>query len=160
MKKLIAAIVFFVLICTAVSGQDYKTGIGIRLGSSNGITLKHFIAPNIAMEGLFTVRYGGYNITGLYEIHAEPFSISNLYFYYGFGGHLGSWHTYHSKPWWDDSEYHSVIGIDGIAGFEYNFGNIPLNLSLDLKPAINIIGYPTFWLDEFSLSIRYVWGNR
>jgi hypothetical protein len=160
MKKLLFVTAFLVMICFAVSGQDYKTGIGYRGGFSNGLTLKHFITSDIALEGLLTARFGGYNITGLYEIHKEPFNISNFYFYYGFGGHLGSWQTVSGKNWWNDEVNHSVIGIDGIAGIEYNFSQIPFSISLDYKPGLNIIGYPKFWSDEFSLSFRYIWGNR
>lgn len=160
MKKLIVTTAFFLLICIAVSGQEYKTGVGYRGGPSNGLTVKHFIAGHIALEGLLTARFRGYNFTGLYEIHTEPFNVNNLYFYYGLGGHIGSWQTPHGRIWWDDTEYHSVIGIDGIVGIEYNFMNIPFNVSLDYKPGFNIIGYPKFWSDEFSLSIRYVWGLR
>jgi hypothetical protein len=160
MKKLILTTTFFIMLAITVSGQDYKGGFGYRGGLSNGLTLKYFILPDIALEGLLTARYDGYNITGLYEIHKEPFKVSNLYFYYGFGGHFGSWQTASGKHWWDDNLNHTVIGADGIAGLEYNFDAIPLNISLDYKPGLNIIGYPKFWSDEFSLSIRYIWGNR
>jgi hypothetical protein len=160
MRKLIVTTTFFIVLTMAGSAQDYQGAFGYRGGPSNGLTLKYFIQPDIALEGLLTARFGGYNITGLYEIHKEPFSVSNLYFYYGFGGHIGSWQTVSGKHWWDDGINHTVIGADGIAGIEYNFDRIPLNLSLDYKPGLNIIGYPKFWSDEFSISVRYYWGNR
>jgi hypothetical protein len=96
----------------------------------------------------------------LYEIHTEPFNVNNLCFFYGFGGHLGSWQTVGGKSWWDDTENHSVIGIDGIIGLEYSFLKVPFSISLDWKPGFNIIGYPKFWSDELSFSIRYTWGSR
>jgi hypothetical protein len=160
MKRLFFALTFSMIFIVAVSGQDYKTGIGFRGGFSNGLTIKHFLTSDVALEGLLTSRYSGYNITGLYEIHTEPFSVTGLYFYYGFGGNLGSWRSGPNRDWWNDRENHSVIGIDGIVGLEYNFGSIPFNISLDYKPGFNIIGYPKFWGDEFSFSIRYVWGYR
>jgi hypothetical protein len=160
MKKFFFALAFFAVFAIATSGQEYQTALGYRGGLSNGLTVKHFLTSDVALEGLLTARFGGYNITGLYEIHTQPFSISGLYFYYGFGGHLGSWQNGPDKVWWNDERHHSVIGIDGIVGLEYYFGTIPFNISLDYKPGFNLIGYPTFWGDEFSLSIRYVWGNR
>jgi len=160
MKKIIILFSFFTVFALAVSGQEYRTGIGARVLFSNGLTIKYFISSGTAVEGLLTARYHGYNFTGLYEIYTEPFSVSNLYFYYGFGGHIGSWHSPAGKNWWDDGANHSVIGIDGIAGIEYNFGNVPFSISLDYKPGINIIGYPKLWVDELALSVRYVWGNR
>ena len=50
----------------------------------------------------------------------------------------------------------SVIGIDGILGMEYNIQEIPFNISLDWKPAFNLIGYTGFWGDEIALSIRFI----
>jgi hypothetical protein len=160
MKKFFVTTALFLLIGIVVSAQDYRGGFGFRGGPSNGLTLKYFILPDVALEGLLTARYNGYNITALYEIHKQPFSVSNLYFYYGFGGHFGSWQTVSGKHWWDDNVSHTVIGADAIAGIEYNFAAIPMNISLDIKPGLNIIGYPKIWIDEFSLSVRYIWGNR
>ena len=160
MRKSIVILTCLVVFTLATAAQEYKTGFGFRGGLSNGLTIKHFIGSDIAVEGLMTARYKGWNITGLYEIHTEPFNVNNLYFYYGLGGHIGSWQTMKGKPWWDDTEMHSVIGIDGIIGLEYNFLNVPFSVSLDWKPGLNIIGYPKFWGDELSLSVRYVWGSR
>jgi hypothetical protein len=160
MKKLIIITTFLLLISMTGHGQEYRSGFGFRGGLSNGVTFKHFITPYGAIEGLLTARYHGFNVTGLYEIHTEPFNIYNLYFYYGFGGHIGSWQNIYGKHWWDDNVNHSIIGIDGIVGLEYNFRDIPFCISLDYKPGFNIIGYPKFWSDEFSLSLRYVWGMR
>jgi len=36
-------------------------------------------------------RWGGYNLTGLYEIHTNAFDEPQLNFYYGAGGHIGAW---------------------------------------------------------------------
>jgi hypothetical protein len=160
MKKLFICLTIAALIATAASAQEYKTGLGYRGGFSNGLTVKHFLTTDVAMEGLLTARYRGFNLTGLYEIHTQPFGIEHMYFYYGFGGHLGSWQNPPDRDWWNDGTNHSIIGIDGIIGVEYDLVSIPFNISLDYKPGINIIGYPKIWGDEFSISIRYLWGNR
>jgi hypothetical protein len=49
-----------------------------------------------------------------------------------------------------------VIGIDGIIGLEYVFRDIPINIGLDWKPALNIIGNTSFWPDKGAVSIRYI----
>jgi hypothetical protein len=137
-----------------VSAQDYKNAIGVRGGYSNGITFKHFISDKAALEFLLASRWRGYNFTVLYEVHkniGEP----GLNFYYGAGGHIGRWRGYKNHPWFHDDDLHyTVIGVDGIIGLEYNFKEIPLNLSIDYKPAFNLVGYQGFWYDEAALSVR------
>ena len=46
--------------------QDYNTGIGLRGGLSNGLTIKHFISSNTALEGIISTRWRGLELTGLY----------------------------------------------------------------------------------------------
>jgi hypothetical protein len=148
---------FFVLcIITITTAQDYTTGIGFRGGLSNGLTVKHFISSNTAIEGILSTRWQGFEITGLYEIHNEAFNTDQLKWYYGFGGHIGFWDG-NNASWADNKDKsYTVIGIDGILGLEYSFKEVPINLSLDWKPTFNLIGYSGFWGDGGALSIRYI----
>ncbi len=155
MRKLIIAAALFISTAFTLSAQDYNTGIGVRGGLSNGLTVKHFITSNTAIEGLLSTRWQGFHITGLYEIHARAFGTPRLNWYYGFGGHIGFWDGYRNHPWFKHGTY-TVIGIDGIIGIEYNIEPIPFNISLDWKPGINLIGYTGFWGDELALSVRFI----
>ena len=152
MKK-IAIIISFVLFAAGAQAQDYNTGIGLRGGLSNGLTIKHFIKSNTAVEGILTSRWGGFNITGLYELHQQAFGEPRLNFYYGIGGHIGSWDDDKVDPTITGTQ--TVIGIDGILGLEYSFAEVPFNISLDWKPAFNLVGYNNFLGDELALSIRF-----
>jgi len=154
MKKLLILVSLFCL-ATLSQAQNYNTGIGIRGGSANGLSIKHFIGENTAVEGILSSRWQGLNITGLYEIHNQAFQEPGLNWYYGFGGHIGFWDGNHSH-WGDDDTDYTVIGIDGILGLEYNFSEIPINVSIDWKPTLNIVGYSGFWGDGVGLSVRYV----
>lgn len=131
MKKTILTFILSITIIVFAQAQDYGTGIGFRGGLSNGLTVKHFISGNTALEGLLSTRWQGFNITGLYEIHARAFDTPRLNWYYGFGGHIGFWDGYPNHPWFNDAGSYSVIGIDGIVGIEYNIEAIPFNISLD-----------------------------
>jgi len=153
MRKLTLAFTLFFAIAMAANAQDYNTGIGVRGGLFNGLTVKHFIASNTALEGIIWTRWGGFNITGLYEIHANAFDTPRLNWYYGFGGHIGFLDD--ESPWFKEGS-HTVIGIDGIIGIEYNIEPIPFNISLDWKPGLNLIGSTKSWVDEVALSIRYI----
>lgn len=157
MKKLLIALFFVIAIGVTSNSQEYKTGIGIRGGLSNGLTVKHFISSDAALEGLLTTRWNGFLVTGLYEKHAQAFGATGLYWYYGFGAHIGSWNHNYRKDRYDN---YSVIGIDGILGIEYNITEIPFNISIDYKPGINVLGRPIGMSDEVALSIRYVFGYR
>jgi hypothetical protein len=157
MKKTIISMTFFLLVAFSVNAQDYRTGIGVRGGLSNGLTVKHFISDVSALEGLLTTRWNGFLFTGLYEVHAPAFGVRGLYWYYGGGAHIGAW-NHHYKANREDN--YSVIGIDGILGMEFNITEIPFNISVDYKPGINVLGKPIGMSDEVALSVRYVFGNR
>jgi hypothetical protein len=161
-RALVSVALFFcmVLIHGSVTAQGYNNAIGLRLGTSSGITFKHTLGDDAMLELLLTSRWHGWNFTGLYEKHAPAFDAEGLYWYYGAGAHIGFYNNDHndSNPWFDDDDDddHVVIGIDGIIGLEYQIGEIPFNVGLDWKPAFNIIGYTGLWADEVAISFRYV----
>ncbi len=155
MKKLILSFTFLFFLSGVTLAQNYTTGIGLRGGFSNGLTVKHFVSANNALEGILSTRWGGFNVTGLYEIHNYPFAVQGLSWYYGFGAHIGFWDG-NDVGWADDDGAYTVIGADGVIGLEYNFVEVPINLSLDWKPSLNLIGHSGFWGDGGALSIRYI----
>src|SRR5687768_15832460 len=139
-------IVFIFLAGSPVSAQDYRFGIGIRLSNAtptlnNSITGKYFITEKSAVEGIvsFGSRFG---IGGLLEIY-KPFSVEGLSWFYGGGAYVGfeAGDTY--------------LGPTGIIGMDYKFTNIPLNISIDWKPELDIIPDINFVPDAFALSVRF-----
>jgi hypothetical protein len=155
MKKIILTLTLVIFISVYVSAQDYNTGVGLRLGFSNGLTVKHFLSQRSAVEGLLATRWRGFDITGLYEVHNQAFDVERLNWYFGGGGHVGFWNGDNTN-WGDRGTNYTIVGIDGILGIEYNFREVPINLSLDWKPAFNLTGYTGFWGDGGALSIRYI----
>lgn len=137
--------------------QTYATGVGLRAGVSNGLTVKHFIQSDVALEGIIHSRWRGLILTGLYEVHENIREVRGLRWFYGGGAHLGSWNSGNIPPPWADSNYRgsTIVGIDGIIGLDFKFEDAPINLSLDYKPAFNIINGGGFWGDELALSIRF-----
>lgn len=157
MKKVLITLSFVFVMTLVSNSQDYRTGLGLRLGPSTGITVKHFISDVSALEGILISRWNGFLFTGLYEYHAPAFGITGLYWYYGGGAHIGAWNRDYKE---NRADSYSVIGINGILGIEYNITEIPFNLSIDYKPGISMLGRPTFLSDEVALSVRYVFGYR
>lgn len=139
------------------TAQTYATGIGLRAGVSNGLTVKHFIQSDVALEGIFHTRWGGVVLTGLYEVHKNIREVRGLRWFYGGGAHVGSWNRGGKNPPWADPDYSgsTIAGFDGIIGLDFKFEDAPINLSLDYKPAFNIINGGGFWGDELALSIRF-----
>lgn len=145
---------------------DYKTAVGVRLGAANGVTVKHFVRPKNAIEGILTARWRTLGLTGLYTVNGNAFGTRELNWYIGGGAHAYIWNNgprgwgwgryKNAPPWWDSGrENQAVVGLDGVLGLEYTIPSAPINFALDWKPAINLVNYPGFWADEFGFSVRY-----
>jgi len=155
MKKLIFVLLIALFLGLKSNAQDYNTGIGLRGGWASGLTIKHFMHGNKAVEGIFDSRWHGFSVTGLYEVHHQAFDVNRLNFYYGIGAHIGFWDGRYYWDYHNDKNY-TVIGIDGILGLEYNFEEIPFNIGIDWKPAFNLTDSSGFWGDGGAISIRYI----
>ncbi|WP_044173900.1 hypothetical protein [Flectobacillus major] len=154
-KLLFSAILFVGLFSFVHQSQAqlYKSALGLRLGAANGITYKTFVSNNAAFEAIGTFRYKGFGLTGLYEVHGRAFDSRDFNWFIGGGGHVYFWGDNH--PGFINNDNRTVAGLDGILGLEGKVRTIPLAISLDWKPTINIINYSSFWGDEFALSFRY-----
>ena len=156
MRKFILTSIIALAFISISSAQDYKTGIGLRAGYPAGLTVKHFISNKAALEGILATQWRGFVVTGLFEAHKRLADVDNLNWFYGFGAHIGFWNGNYHSYWMEPGASYTVVGIDGILGLEYSFKDIPINLSLDWKPAFNLTGYTGFWGDGGALSIRYI----
>jgi hypothetical protein len=156
MKRTIIIVLFLLITSQFISAQDYKTSLGLRAGYPYwGLTIKHFLSENHAIEGIMASNYGGLVITGLYENEHWTGQYPALNWYWGFGAHVGFWDAGANK--YVESTYTgSVIGIDGVLGLEYTFDEIPLNLAFDIQPTVNLIGSPGWGGIWGGISIRYV----
>ena len=160
---------------TSTGDQSYRTGLGLRLGYESGLTIKHFVNANGAIEGILSRGwgYGGFRITGLYEFQKAFANGKGLQWYAGIGAHIGfyngnyygyKYYGYYGEGYYDKNgnwhptgyrDHYTTVGIDGILGLEYVFADVPLSLSLDIKPYFDIIGRGDRFGDG-ALSIRYV----
>jgi len=145
--RLLTIVIIIVLTANNnTTAQVYKTGIGLRLGGSNGLTIKHFMTGSNAIEGIFSIHYSGFEIVGLYEIHNElkipDANIKDLSWYYGGGAHVGANAT------------HTRAGIDAVIGVEYPFKEVPLTLGFDIKPYLDILNNTGRFFDT-AFSVRY-----
>ncbi len=135
------------------TGSDYQTAIGVKV-YPGAISVKHFIKPSVALEGLGYISSDGFRLTGLYELHNNLGDIEGLKWYVGFGGHLGIWSD-NWKTKYPTREAGMAVGIDGIIGVDYKIKGAPLNLSFDWQPSFNLIGYNYFEGGWGGIGVRY-----
>ena len=128
------------------SAQDYRVAIGVRLSNatptlSNSITVKYNMNQKSAIEGLlsFGSRFG---IGALYEVNNLT-TVQGLNWFFGGGAYIGF------------EKGDTYLGPTGIIGLDYKFPNIPLNLSLDWKPELDLIPAINFVPDAFGFSARF-----
>lgn len=143
MKKLIVLCAMVVASMGTAKAQDYNLGVGWRLGgATGGLSVKHKFSAATGVEGLFSAYWrDGFNITGLYERYV-PVIGRGWNLYYGGGAHIGQWKD------------KFALGIDGIAGLEYHFPHTPIALSVDWKPALNLVERSEFIGSDFALAVR------
>ena len=153
MKKVLFIAILLVIMLVVAKGQDYRTSIGIRAGVPYGLTIKHFMSEEHAFEGILASRWGGFAITGLWEKEYWTGEYPGLNWFWGLGAHVGFWDN---TPYYNSINTNATVGVDAILGLEYTFDEIPLNLSLDLLPSVNLIGYSGWNGINGALSIRYV----
>ncbi len=151
MKKAIIILLLIAVLSITSYGQDFKTSFGARVGFPYGLTIKHFLDKKNAVEGILGSQWQGLTAVVLLENEHWTGYYPGLNWYWGAGVHAGFWDN---NPHVNSTS--SKIGIDGIIGLGYTFDEIPLNLSFDLMPSVNLIG-ATGWngINE-AISIRYV----
>lgn len=138
------------IVASSIEAQNYKTGIGARVGFFNGLTVKNFVSPHNAVEGILNFRWDGVIVTGLYEWQYRIPSAPGLDYNLGVGAHVGFFDKYKY-----DDDAKTILGADILVGLEYTFPTAPFSLALDYKPAFNFIGDNHIWADGLALSFRF-----
>jgi hypothetical protein len=156
MKKLVLATLVLVAGFTSLNAQEIAdNAIGLRLGASDGfgteISYLRALGDNNRLEIDLGWKsdndFNAYRITGLYQWVWEL--DGNFNWYAGAGGGLASYSFDSSII--DDESY---LFIAGDIGIEYRF-DIPLLLSLDVRPEIGIKDFNNELDFDVALGIRY-----
>ena len=152
MRILLLALGVFIISTSAQAqdnkGSTYTTALGVKVWDGAGVTLKHFVKENRAIEGIAYFWNQGVRVTGLYEFHFDIGSAEGLKWYLGPGAHIGFYNDKHA----DDGVF---FGLDGVIGLDYKFKGAPINLSIDWQPAIEFGDGRGFEAGWAGLGIRY-----
>jgi len=156
-------IIIFFLFAYSIAHAQYRTAIGLRVGGTSGITVKHQFMDRFYGEAILGSFSNGFSLTGLVEKMAPVVNAEGLYFYYGGGAHVAIYNNreiFYSH-FGREVKYHDnndvAVGINVIGGLEYKLpDNIPIAISIDVKPFIEIGsgGYVGFAFDP-SLGFKF-----
>ncbi len=169
MKKIhVLLLVLFLMFLGIVSvqAQDEQVppfAIGLRANPDGaGITAKYFFIPAVSIEAMINGSGGTYygngpstTFLGLIEYNFI-FNDPSWRIFIGPGAHVTSWRQYPELK----EPRQTLMGLDAIIGVEYVFYEIPIGISLDLKPAMNFGNSVTsFPNNSAGLGVRYYFGN-
>jgi hypothetical protein len=138
----------------------YKMAVGIRLSSApamvnNSISFKYFMNSRAAIEALVSLG-DPLALGALIEFH-NPLNTAGLQWYYGAGAYLGFSKEYNPEK--QIEERNTYFGGQGVVGLDYKFDKIPLNLSLDWKPELNLVRDINFEPAALGLTARFTFGH-
>ncbi len=145
MKKIILSAFLLLGLAFSAQAQDIsKNALGLRLGSSNGfgteISYQRGLGDNNRLELDLGWRdgknYSAFQLTGIYQ---WVWNIEGGFNWYaGVGGGVGSWSgddfTFNGQRF--DGGNETVLFVAGDIGIEYNFKEVPIQLSLDFRPEL------------------------
>ncbi len=146
MKRILITILAFFMIWVSNAQVDGKA-IGLRFGGLAGdgaeISYLHPMGNSNRLEADLGINNWGLGLTGVYQWVWDLSELADGFNWYaGAGGTLGL------------SNSNFGLGVVGQAGIEYNF-NIPLQVSLDFRPAIYILPSIENKYDGICLGVRY-----
>lgn len=125
---------------TLKTGTSYNTAIGIRGMGTSGLTIKHFKSSTTAFEGIIGFYPNAFSATLLLEKYTPAFDVAGLNWYYGIGGHIATQSdVIRGEGLYRRETTGFGVGVDGIFGMEYKIQEVPIAISLDLKPFLEVI---------------------
>lgn len=161
MKKILVVVLLAsAAFINTASAQDYKTALGVRLSSANAmqnnsVSFKQFITDKSAIEVLFT--FGDPLALGaLFELH-KPLQAAGLSYFYGGGGYIAFVKNLNVST--QKETTNANFGAQGVIGLDYKFNNIPLNISLDWKPELNLVDDINFEPAAIGFTARFTFGK-
>ena len=141
MKKVIAIIAALVVSVSAFS-QNYQNAIGLKIGYDVAATYKTHLSSSNALDlginlsGLFQKNGLGLLASGFYTWENQLGGVDGLSWYVGPGAYIGLFLG-------DTVAFNA--SINAMLGLEYKFANIPLALSVDWTPGLNLTGIAFSW---------------
>lgn len=135
--------------------QDYNEAVGVRVGIRSGVVYKNYFDYENSLQAMLTFQRGGAQFVFVRQFY-QPVMLGvtqKLFFYYGFGGHIG--YSTLSNQFFELNgelyrrrEFSASIGIDASIGLEYHVIKYPLILAVDYQP-FNEISVPIYFRQNY-----------
>ena len=153
---------FALVLCVTAQAQRSGFGAGLIIGEPTGISVKGWVAGDRAIDAALAWNLG---YGGAFRVHADylfhKYDLINvskgaLPLYYGPGLRMRFWNN---GRYWHRGEYHDGEGRTDLAvrfpvGLAYQFDGAPVDVFVELVPAIGIVPRTYFDLD-FGIGGRY-----
>ncbi|MBL7692911.1 MAG: hypothetical protein JNM41_15060 [Flavipsychrobacter sp.] len=152
---------------TYAQDHNHPYAAGLRASPDGvGATVRYHPSELIAIEG--QLNFSGGRPSGLPSSSGKstmagilaqvnaPLIGPQVMMFFGVGAHYGSWIRYK-----DVSKNETMYGLDVVFGVEYRFSDMPLGVSVDVKPSLNYAPDVTYFPNNIlGLSARYYFGNK
>jgi hypothetical protein len=169
MKKFCLTVILMMIISLPfLSGQMITKQAGLRTGYRSGFFFQITDVAGTAEIGynaLLSFKNNGIQLTGLRIIYETPLEdlSPDLFLAWGYGGHVGFVYTDHIGFFGERYNFRGdrfcpVIGADGWIAAEYRFRDVPINISLNIKPFVELT-IPSFvkvMPGDAGISVSYV----
>ena len=162
MKRLLFISAFVILSCQVFS-QGFKQAAGIRAGLTGGLEYRIYTDDLNSYKFLLGSRERGLLVHAIKEFHRyDLFTFTDqLNFVFGAGVHIGyerwdqQYHNYNTSYYVTRTAF--IAGLDGLAGLEYMFRDVPISLGLEVKPYFDLFGREMFdfQLFDFAFTAKY-----
>ena len=162
MKRLLLITTFIILSCQVFS-QGFKQAAGIRAGLTGGLEYRIYTDDLNSYKFLLGSRERGLLVHAIKEFHRyDLFTFTDqLNFVFGAGVHIGyerwdqQYYNYNTSYYVTRTAF--IAGLDGLAGLEYMFRDVPISLGLEVKPYFDLFGREMFdfQLFDFAFTAKY-----
>ena len=145
----LTVLVFLFLFPELILAQVYRRSAGIRMDESSfGLSLVQRIAKPVTIEGIADFRKQDISAALVPRIHGKILG-RRLNFFIGAGAQAGLVKISSQKlqPFW---------GVGGMIGLEYKFNLLPIHISYDFRPLIQLDGHPDLLGFQSAFAIRLV----
>lgn len=154
-KSILFTFLMLCLFSFNAQAQNYKSAVGLRLGTPLSASYKLFINESSAIEGYASFRsfsgYSWFSVNGAYQIHKPIAQVDGLNYYFGGGAGVYFWSFD-----FGGNNATTTLGIQGYLGLDYTFEDLPINLTVDWVPTFFVNGFTSGFGAGFgSVGIRY-----
>lgn len=156
-------IAFFLLLASSLGAQDFRQAVGVRIGLTAGFEYRVYTDELNSYRFLAGSRDRGLIVHGLREFHRiNLFDFTDrLNVVFGGGLHVG-YERWDQQIVSGNTVYYQtrtafVTGLDGLAGLEYMFHEVPVSLGIEVKPYFDFFGKEMFDVElfDFAFTAKY-----